>query len=146
MKLEIYKNYFKFIIAGALMSGALVFASGVIFFMYESWLGRSSGGMGMALFMGLYGTMFGFVAALIGFWIMFFLGKNTEVEKFSNYSIIVGGLLASAISIIYFILWGAKVTSWLFVMPGIPFVGSIYFFKVFAQKYILPLNQSCIKN
>lgn len=141
MKLEIYKNYFKFIIAGALISGALVFVSGVIFFIYESWLGRSTGGMGMALFMGLYGIMFGFVAAVIGFWIMFFLGRNMKAEKFSKNSLIVGGLLASATSIIYFSLWGANVTLWLIAMPGIPFVGSIYYFKVFAKKYIFTLYQ-----
>lgn len=139
LRSKTYKNFWKFTLVGALISGGLVSLS----FLILAVLSLQSPNLIGLIFIGLlYGAPLGFIAATLGFWIMYFLGQNLNTKKFAQKSLYVGFILACfAISVIFnpllFVIDPFNLDS--AVQLGIPFWGSIYFFRFFSIRYIYPL-------
>lgn len=138
MRSDLYKNFWLFILMGTVTSGLLTSLSGGIISLFQDY----SGGYVMILVMGLFGMGFGAFAAILGFFAMYFLGPGQSLQNFSKRSVMVGFALATLVSLISGLtLIHMRPTFWLLVFPGIPYIGSIYFFRVFALRYIRPISK-----
>lgn len=90
---KVYRNFWKFTGMGSLSSGLLVFLSAILFWSR----GDQPPAMQMALFLGLYGMIFGFFAAFVGFFIMYFMAKHQTPSVFSATGFVLGFVLASLV-------------------------------------------------
>lgn len=134
LRSETYKNFWKFLIAGGLTGGLLTALSGFIYA-----IATGTNRFIESFYLGLFGMGFAFVCAVIGIFVMHFLGKGQTRSAFKLRSLVVGFVLASAVCIFFIEAVNGSPTWWLLNFPGIPAVGSIYFFWFFADRYIYPL-------
>jgi len=132
---DLYKNFWKFTIVGAFISGLLVCLSGLISMCFTP----SQEGFKTVPFIGFYGFNFGFIAAFLGFWIMYFLERGLSLKRFSYLSVFVGFVLATLVVIAFYGTWEIGLAWERILFPGIPYFGSIYFFRKFSIRYIQPL-------
>ncbi len=133
LKSKTFINFWKFTLIGTLISGALVTFCGIIGLLF----GGSSGGLGGAFLFGTYGLAFGLVAATVGYLLTYALARTRFFNSFTALSIAVSTLLAIAVNIPFFS--NLAIGPWLLLFPTVPFIGSVYFFTVFAKKYIQPI-------
>lgn len=137
LRSNLYRDIWKFTFIGGGVGGLLVFLSGAIM-----WgLGQLGDTILLAAYMSLYGFAMGLVAGIIGFPIMYLIGKWATPSQFAKLAILLGLGLALGVSLSF--IEGMSMERVGFstaIFPGIPIVGGVYYFRYFALKIILPYS------
>lgn len=130
-------DFWKFIVLGCLIVGFLSaagFTASLIF--AQDWDGVS---FGIALFSFFVGSVYGIIAAILGFWIVYGAARAGIVSPFSTLVSLTGLFLGLAVLVVFY--WNATFLNFSFelaLFPGVPFIGSLYFFHMLSERYIRP--------
>lgn len=134
---HLYADFWKFILLGGPVVGFLSsFGFTASQILRQDWDNLSFLSTLIAF---LVGCIYGLLAATLGFWIVFGVAQTKIVLPFPTKVGLTRGPFGVAVLIAFF--WNATMENFSFTLalfPGVPFLGSLYFFWKFSERFIKP--------
>lgn len=131
---QLYINFWKFMLMGALVLGTLCMVAFSLGFVVEP---QATNFLFTLLLAFIYGGVCGFLASALGFWIVYGLARTQMISSFLLLNQLVAVLLAGLVVSIFSVNTETiKFGFWFLAFPGIPFFGGLYFFNRYSVKYI----------